>query len=152
MKLFLFPILALLSQQAVGLVIYDFAGRCDSAAPSDIPGSDIGPGGVDCSGTATGVLSLADTYTPGTGLTTPDFISFFYSSTAGSFLATTLTNALHGILPAITGPSIEWVEIDFPSSQTGLNAIPNGGWRMEFISAGIRDNSGSAHTMDAAQL
>jgi hypothetical protein len=41
--------------------------------------------GSGCSGTATGVLTLADSYVFGTVMTTADFISFTYSSSSRSF-------------------------------------------------------------------
>src|ERR1700761_2091825 len=50
--------------------------------------------GSGCSGTATGVLTLADSYVFGTVMTTPDFISFTYSSSSRSF-------QLNGADPAI---------------------------------------------------
>jgi PEP-CTERM motif len=50
-------------------VVFDFSGVCS----------------VNCSGTATGVLTLADSYTFGTDITSADFISFDYSSSSRSF-------------------------------------------------------------------
>ena len=62
----------MLIPQAHGVVIYDFSGECAAAS--------------DCSGVATGVLTLADTYSPGTTLASADFIYFEYTSSQGSFV------------------------------------------------------------------
>ena len=50
-------------------VVFDFSGIC----------------GVGCSGTATGVLTLADSYVFGDDVTAADFISFDYSSSDANF-------------------------------------------------------------------
>ena len=51
------------------LVIYDFTGICATG----------------CTGQATGVLTLKDSYTPGTPLTFGDLMSWNYTSSSGSF-------------------------------------------------------------------
>jgi PEP-CTERM motif len=50
-------------------VVFDFSGVCTDG----------------CSGAATGVLTLADSYTFGSNITAADFISFDYSSSSFSF-------------------------------------------------------------------
>jgi hypothetical protein len=50
-------------------VVFDFSGDCDRG----------------CTGTATGVLTLADSYTFGADITDADFISFQYSSSQLKF-------------------------------------------------------------------
>jgi hypothetical protein len=50
-------------------VVFDFSGVCSDG----------------CSGTATGVLTLADSYTFGADITAADFLSFDYSSSSFSF-------------------------------------------------------------------
>jgi hypothetical protein len=50
-------------------IVFDFSGECASG----------------CTGTATGVLTLADSYIFGANLTVPDFISFAYTSSARDF-------------------------------------------------------------------
>jgi hypothetical protein len=50
-------------------VVFDFSGAC----------------GIGCSGTATGVLTLADTYAFGSDITFANFLSFDYSSSNLSF-------------------------------------------------------------------
>jgi hypothetical protein len=52
-------------------IVFDLSGTCTVGAP--------------CVGTATGVLTLADSYVFGTVMTTADFISFTYSSSSRSF-------------------------------------------------------------------
>jgi PEP-CTERM motif len=61
-------------------VVFDFTGVCDSGCP----------------GTATGVLTLADSYTFGADTTAADFVSFDYSSTHFSF---DIASADVGFLP-----------------------------------------------------
>jgi hypothetical protein len=86
-------------------VVYNFEGTC--------------VGG--CTGTATGVLTLEDTYTPGTPLQNADFISFSYQSTSGSFTIDDTTflefqliagQIDRGILPAISGPALSYIGLD----------------------------------------
>jgi len=101
-----------------------------------------------------GVLTLADIYTPGDALTPADFISYSYEGISYSSLA----NPFHGKLPALSGPSIEWVEIDGVGSGTGLNAcgvagVPNnffcpsaGFWSFEWRPEGIVRDFGPSHT------
>jgi len=56
-------------------VIFDFSGTCS----------------VQCSGTATGVLTLTDAYIIGTDIPQADFISFTYSSSDANFTITSAT-------------------------------------------------------------
>lgn len=102
-------LLALASANVSAVVIYDFAGTCSSG----------------CVGTATAVLTLADTYTPNTAVASADFISFTYSSSSGTFempLDGALNRFDNGVLPLSFGPSVSWVEIDATGDGTGLNA------------------------------
>ena len=50
-------------------VVYDFSATCTDG----------------CTGTATGVLVLENSYVPGTPVESADFVSFTYSSSSGSF-------------------------------------------------------------------
>jgi hypothetical protein len=50
-------------------IISDFTGTCT----------------LNCTGTATGVLTLTNAYVPGTDITTADFVSFSYMSSDTSF-------------------------------------------------------------------
>jgi hypothetical protein len=76
-------------------VIYDWTGDCSSG----------------CVGTATGVLTLADTYTPGTAMSFLDFDSFSYSSSSGTYdipgdgILTSLS--LTTLLPVVSSTTAE---------------------------------------------
>lgn len=136
--------LSLLALNVNAAVVYNFEGICISG----------------CSGVSTGVLTLTDSYTPETQVTDADFISFSYSSSSGSFnipadLALNRFNM--GVLPASSGPSIEWVEIDAVLSNTSLHACGPAGAPAEFCpsdnywsalwrSAGVYDDKGLSHT------
>ena len=61
--------LALAAGSASADVVYDWMGTC----------TDL------CTGNATAVLTLADTYTPGTALANVDFVNFSFSSSNGSY-------------------------------------------------------------------
>ncbi len=61
-------------------VIFDFSGVCDDG----------------CSGTASGVLTLADSYRFGTRITSADFISMQYSSSSGGFDLTSANSPMIG--------------------------------------------------------
>jgi PEP-CTERM motif len=61
-------------------IVFDFSGECASG----------------CTGTATGVLTLADSYTFGANLTVPDFISFTYTSSDRDFTITQSNLVLPG--------------------------------------------------------
>jgi hypothetical protein len=78
-------------------VIYNWKGSCDSG----------------CIDQATAVLTLADTYTPGTALATIDFISFDYFSNSLNYsVPPVLTVNVSGILPAV-GPEAADVNLLF---------------------------------------
>ena len=62
-------VLVLNAGTATALVIYDWSGTCTD----------------NCTGTATAVLTLQDSYIPGTVLAEADFVSFSYSSSSGSY-------------------------------------------------------------------
>ena len=61
--------LGLTAPQAKAVVIYDWSGLCVAG----------------CTGQATAVLTLADSYVPGTLAMDADFISFSYSSSSGAY-------------------------------------------------------------------
>jgi hypothetical protein len=135
-------------------VVYNFEGDCDGG----------------CTGTATGVLTLEDTYTPGTPLQDADFISFSYQSTSGSFTIDDTTffefqliagEPNRGILPAISGPALSYIGLDGIGSGTSLQACPLDGlpanpcnnegnssnrWSVEWGPAGISQDYGTPHT------
>ena len=83
--------LGITAPKAEAVVIYDWTGTCS----------------FGCTGEATAVLTLADSYTPGTLASTADFISFSYSSSSGSYdiPADAAFSSIGGpaILPAVSG-------------------------------------------------
>ena len=139
---------SLLSGAASAVVIYDFEGDCAVAS--------------DCNGTATGVLTLDDAYTPGTTVTSSDFISLSYSSSQGSFVVPddlAFIEVFSGVLPEVAGPSVDWVSIDFAEGNSGLNACSGvlnseincftaGWWYVEFFPVGIGDDGGDFNDRD----
>jgi hypothetical protein len=126
-------------------VIYTFEGICSEG----------------CSGIATGVLTLEDSYIPGTQVSDNDFISFSYSSSSGSFeIPTNLAlNRIHNsILPTSSDTAVAWVEIDAVQDGTGLNACGLAGtpgygqcpidwaWSVEWTPNGITRDLGYSYT------
>ena len=145
MKFLIGAVLCLLALSAKASVIYDFEGICSSG----------------CSGIATGVLTLEDTYTPGTQVSDNDFISFSYSSSSGSFEIPSdlaLNRINNSILPTASETAVAWVEIDAVQDGTGLNACGLAGtpgygqcpsdwaWSAEWTPNGITKDLGSSYT------
>jgi hypothetical protein len=67
-------------------VVYDWTGTCATG----------------CTGTATAVLTLTNTYVPGLTVDSSFFVSFAFSSSAASF-STNTVSTLSGFLPANSG-------------------------------------------------
>lgn len=125
-------------------VVYDFEAQCSNG----------------CTGTATGVLTLRDSYVPGSQVTSADFISLSYTSSSGSFSfdSGSLNRMNRGILPVVSGPSIEWVEVDAIGSGTSLHGCAVAGtpdtyfcpsdefWSVEWVPIGISRDYGPTHT------
>ena len=122
--------MGLAATKAEAAVIYDWSGLCDSG----------------CAGQATAVLTLEDTYVPGTQLVGADFISFSYSSSSGSF-DIPADAALDGlsvasVLPVVSGQAPILLDIDGPG--TLFDSQLGGGWLSLFTPAGINDG-GAEH-------
>jgi len=144
MKYFISTILFFIALNVKASVIYDFEGICSEG----------------CTGIATGILTLADTYTPGTQVADSDFISFSYSSSSGSFeIPSDLAlNRIHNsVLPTASETSVAWVEIDAILSGTGLNACgidtltdyqcpSDWAWSAEWVPGGITRDLGLSYT------
>jgi hypothetical protein len=120
---------------AGAVVIYDWSGTCTQG----------------CTGTATAVLTLGDSYTPGTPLLAADFISFSYSSSSGSYnipgdAAFLQLIGSSGALPVLSGVTLSGpINIDFVGDGTIFDVNSNGVWNSVFIPvAGITD-SGNSH-------
>ena len=115
--------LSITAPKAEAVVIYDWTGTCDSG----------------CTGQATAVLTLADSYTPGTPATTADFISFSYSSTSGAYdiPADAGLAFASATLPAVSGGGI--VNLDFEGTLASFgSSLPF--WFSEFLPDGIEDD------------
>ena len=97
-------------------VIYDFTGTCTSG----------------CTGTATAVLHLTDTYVPGTAPALADLLSFSYSSSNLSYNVPGDTTflAVIGTLPNGVTSSIQ-LFLDFPNNNTFFSTSTNGAWLSE---------------------
>lgn len=106
-----------------------------------------GPCGNGCTGTASGTLTLQDTYTPGSVLTDADFISFSYTSSSGSY-SIPADAALSGIagggsLPAVSGLVDTDIAMDWERANTVHVTMPGGGWASTFDSPSIIDGGDS---------
>ena len=123
-------VMAMAAPKADAVVIYDWSGLCDSG----------------CAGQATAVLTLEDSYLPGTQVMGADFISFSYSSSRGAY-DIPADAALDGfsvpsILPVVSGAAQILLDIDGPG--TLFDSLPGGGWLSLFAPAGI-DDGGDEH-------
>lgn len=122
---------------ASAAVIYDWSGTCSSL----------------CTGTASAVLTLADSYTPGTTLANTDFISLSFSSSAGSYAVpgNDVFDTISGNpLPVTTGATSTF--IDFTGRGTYFSTSSSGTW--SYFSQGSRVSSGtdSNWTLSAVPL
>ncbi|GAF69074.1 unnamed protein product [marine sediment metagenome] len=74
---------------ASAAVLYNFTGQCSA----------------DCTGSATGVLTLNDSYTPGSALALADFVSFVFVSDTEpwSVLSQADVGGFGGALPVLSG-------------------------------------------------
>ena len=115
--------LGLAAPKAHAVVIYDWVGTCDSG----------------CTGQATAVLTLADSYTPGTEADVDDFVSFSYSSSSVSFAVpgdSSLSLFFTGFLPAVSGLAAP-AQVDVLSNDRAIITfsspdVPNSEWDLAF--------------------
>jgi PEP-CTERM motif len=111
---FVVSIFALSLEESYADVVYNWDGVCTN----------------NCSGHATGVLTLSDAYTPGTALSTAVFESFTYTSSDGSLsfpaVVPGATFIVSGTLPTAAG---------LPSSDVRLEILKNGAGANLFLSA-----------------
>ena len=119
--------LGMAAPQAGAAVIYDWSGICDEG----------------CTGQASAVLTLANTYVPGTQVMAGDFISFSYSSDSGSYSipADAGLELIFGpaVLPVVSGSAT--IGFDFTDVGRLFQTQP-GGWTSLFASLNI-DHSGT---------
>lgn len=99
---------------ASATVVYDWTGTCTNG----------------CTGTATAVLTLDDAYTPGTALANSDFISFEFTSDAGSYTVPGAMTFLEfdnpSSLPTTTGTTE--TRVDFTGGGTYFFQYASGNW------------------------
>jgi len=105
---------------ANALVIYDWTGSCSNG----------------CTGNATAMLTLADTYTAGSALTLADFVSFTYQSSSSietlSIPGNGFLDSITGTLPALTGTAD--VRLDFFGGSPGVSffeTLASGAWEID---------------------
>ena len=120
--------LGLTAPKAEAVVIYDWTGTCDSG----------------CTGQASAVLTLADSYTPGTEVMDSDFIAFSYSSSSGAFdipddAALRRFQNSPVFLPAVSGPAR--IEMNFTGAGT-FAAFFSPNWIILFTPSGISEDRG----------
>lgn len=112
--------------------------------------------------TATGVLTLADTYTPGTTVTTADFISLSYSFVVPDDLA--FIEVFPAFYLRCQVRLLSGMSMDFQDNNSGLNAcaeqglivkgagsidcVTAGWWYVEFFPVGIGDDGGDFNDRD----
>lgn len=121
--------MGLAAPQAEAVVIYDWSGACE----------------FGCTGQATAVLTLADTYVPGTQVMAADFVSISYSSNAGSYNIPPDAGLelIFGpaILPAVSG--VATIGFDFTDAGR-IFQTATGSWASLFVSLGI-DHGGTEY-------
>ncbi|MEM0947760.1 MAG: VPLPA-CTERM sorting domain-containing protein [Pseudomonadota bacterium] len=111
-----------LANSANSAVVYEWSGLCTDG----------------CTGFASAVLTLEDTYTPGTALSLADFSSFFYSSSSGAFdvPGDAAFVSLTGTLPMESGNLSDLV-VDFAGGGTIFSSFSTGSWTSLFASVGV---------------
>ena len=110
---------------AHAVVIYDWNGECTAG----------------CTGTAAAVLTLNDSYTPGTALTDSDFISFSYASSIGTYdvpgSGTFLS--IRGTLPVTRGlPTVEFF-LDIDGTDADFLSSTSNSWMSNFGFSSMND-------------
>ena len=114
--------LSLMAPQAKAAVIYDWSGLCVAG----------------CTGQATAVLTLADTYVPGTLAMDADFISFSYSSSSGAY-DIPAGAAFAGFLEPTVLPAVsDQTDIVLQFSGGIFDNTP-GSWLSVLLSSGVQD-------------
>ena len=107
---------------AGAVVIYDFVGNCTRF----------------CTGQAEAVLTLADTYTPGTVVQKADFISFTYMSSSSSYEIPKDSGfddfvGFHDNILPVPPLDQAGIFIDFAGSPSFFDTNPAGGWRSNSV-------------------
>lgn len=118
-----------LTTSANSAVVYDWSGICTDG----------------CTGVASGVLALEDTYVPGTALSNSDFVSFFYTSSSGSYNVPgdAAFTDLIGTLPMTSG-TVSDLSVDFAGAGTVFSSFSSGNWASLFSALGIGEGGTNA--------
>ena len=106
-------VLAITASSANASVIYDWAGTATSGA--------VGP--------ASAVLTLADTYTPGTALSPADFVRITYNNNDGVTFSDTTVDDIVGTLPAIMGQPLVTIFVNLSGTGNTFLSPTSGEWR-----------------------
>ena len=126
--------LGLAAPKAEAVVIYDWAGTCTGG----------------CMGQASAVLTLVDSYTPGTLASTLDVISFSYSSSNGAYdiPADAVLAFASATLPAVSGEGM--VNLIFAVAGSEFRPNTSMSWTSHFAPAGV-DDRGTDNTWTLRQ-
>lgn len=130
--------LGLTAPKAEAVVIYDWTSTCTTG----------------CTGQASAVLTLEDTYVPGTEVTDADFISFSYSSSRGAYeipadaALLSLVSFERASLPTVSGAGD--IRMQFAVLRTIFFASRSS-WQSAFAPNGIGMDSGGANTWTLRQ-
>ena len=115
--------LGLAAPKAHAVVIYDWTGTCDEG----------------CTGQATAVLTLADTFVPGTSFADNDvFVSFSYSSSSVSFAVpgdSALSRFFATFPREVSGPATPWrASVSSQGFEVSyrFDTGPSGDWGLNF--------------------
>ena len=105
----------LVSTSAQAVLVYDWSGICSDG----------------CTGTATAVLTLSDSYAPGTAVQLSDLESFTYTfGSASSTVSLTDVSSIGGVLPDGAGAEDFSISVvpGFPAPLFSLQTFASGSW------------------------
>lgn len=130
--------LALSAGNVGAVIIYDWSGTCSN----------------NCSGTASAVLTLNSSYTPGKALSAADFVSFSYSSSSGSYDIPADASfvgliGLAGALPVFSGVTLLGpINFDFDGLGTTFSVDTTGFWGSGFTPKFAELDFGDSHSWE----
>jgi len=127
--------LGLTAPKAEAVVIYDWTGTCTGG----------------CTGQASAVLTLVDSYTPGDFASTLDVISFSYSSSSGAYdiPADAALAFASATLPAVSGEGM--VNLIFAAAGAEFRPNTSMSWTSHLAPAGV-DDRGTDNTWTLRQI
>ncbi len=130
--------LVLTAHNVGAAIIYDWSGTCTD----------------NCTGTASAVLTLKSSYTPGTVLTAADFVSFSYSSSSGSYDIPADASFVEllgstGALPVSSGVTLLGpINFDFEGLGTTFSVNTDGTWGSGFTPKFTGLDFGDSHSWE----